>query len=130
MDKLKVLVIDDSPQIREFVTEYVLLPNGFEVDIATDGAEGLQKVLAGNPDLVLMDYEMPRMTGVEVLRNLRAQGSKVPVILMTSHGSEEVAIEVFRLGAKDYLIKPFAAQEMLETIEEVLAVIRDGLPNM
>jgi class 3 adenylate cyclase/FixJ family two-component response regulator len=123
-DKLKVLVIDDSPQIREFVTEYVLLPNGFEVDIAVDGAEGLRKVLASTPDLVLMDYEMPKMSGIEVLRNLRAQGNKVPVILMTSHGSEQVAIEVFRLGAKDYLIKPFAAQEMLDTIEEVLAVVR------
>jgi class 3 adenylate cyclase/DNA-binding response OmpR family regulator len=123
-DKLKVLVIDDSPQIREFLTEYILLPNGFEVDIAVNGAEGLQKVLASNPDLVLMDYEMPKMSGIEVLRNLRAQGSKVPVILMTSHGSEQVAIEVFRLGAKDYLIKPFAAQEMLDTIEEVLAVTR------
>ncbi|MBN1219263.1 MAG: response regulator [Anaerolineae bacterium] len=124
MNKLKVLVIDDSPQIREFVTEYILEPNGFEADIATNGAEGLEKVLASAPDLVLMDYEMPKMTGIEVLRNLRAKGSKVPVILMTSHGSEQVAIEVFRLGAKDYLIKPFAAQEMLETIEDVLAVTR------
>ncbi|MBN1995855.1 MAG: response regulator [Anaerolineae bacterium] len=124
MDKLKVLVVDDSPQIREFVIEYVLRPNGFEIDQATDGAEGLQKVLSGKPDLVLMDYEMPKMTGIEVLRNLRAQGCKVPVILMTSHGSEQVAVEVFRLGAKDYLVKPFAAQEMLDTIEEVLTVTR------
>lgn len=124
MDKLKVLVIDDSPQIREFVIEYILKPNGYDIDVATDGAMGLQKVLAGRPDLVLMDYEMPKMTGIEVLRQLRAQGNKVPVILMTSHGSEHVAVEVFRLGAKDYLIKPFSAQEMLDTIEEVLAVVR------
>jgi class 3 adenylate cyclase/FixJ family two-component response regulator len=124
MDKLHVLVIDDSPQIREFVVEYILKPNGFEVDIAVNGAEGLKKVLAVQPDLVLMDYEMPEMTGIEVLRNLRAQGNKVPVILMTSHGSENVAVEVFRLGAKDYLIKPFAANELLESINDVLAVTR------
>jgi class 3 adenylate cyclase/FixJ family two-component response regulator len=124
MDKLSVLVIDDSPQIREFVVEYILQPNGFEIDIAVNGAEGLKKVLATQPDLVLMDYEMPEMTGIEVLRNLRAQGNKVPVILMTSHGSENVAVEVFRLGAKDYLIKPFAANEMLESINDVLAVTR------
>jgi class 3 adenylate cyclase/DNA-binding response OmpR family regulator len=124
MDKLKVLVIDDSRQIREFVIEYVLEPNGFEIDVATNGAEGLEKVLSGAPDLVLMDYEMPEMTGIEVLRKLRAHGNKVPVILMTSHGSEQVAIEVFRLGAKDYLIKPFAAKELLDTIEDVLAVTR------
>ena len=124
MDKLSVLVIDDSPQIREFVVEYILKPNGFEVDVAKDGAEGLKKVLAAKPDLVLMDYEMPQMTGIEVLRNLRAQGNKVPVILMTSHGSENVAVEVFRLGAKEYLIKPFAAQELLDAINDVLAVTR------
>ncbi len=124
MDKLSVLVIDDSPQIRDFVTEYILKPNGFAVDIAVDGAEGLKKVLKSKPDLVLMDYEMPKMSGIEVLRNLRAQGNKVPVILMTSHGSENVAVEVFRLGAKDYLIKPFAAQELLDTIDDVLAVTR------
>jgi len=124
MDKLSVLVIDDSPQIREFVVEYILKPNGIEVDVAKDGAEGLKKVLASRPDLVLMDYEMPHMTGIEVLRNLRAQGNKVPVILMTSHGSENVAVEVFRLGAKEYLIKPFAAQELLDAINDVLAVTR------
>jgi class 3 adenylate cyclase/FixJ family two-component response regulator len=124
MDKLSVLVIDDSPQIREFVVEYILKPNGFDVDIAADGAAGLKKVLATRPDLVLMDYEMPHMTGIEVLRNLRAHGNKVPVILMTSHGSENVAVEVFRLGAKDYLVKPFAAKELLDAIDDVLAVTR------
>ena len=122
--KLRVLVVDDSAQIRDFVAEYVLKPNGFVVDMARDGAEGLQKALSTAPDLVLMDYEMPQLSGVEVLRQLRLNNCLVPVILMTSHGSEQVAVEVFRLGAKDYLIKPFAAQEMLDTIEEVLAVTR------
>ncbi len=117
-----MLVVDDSPQIREFVAEYILKPNGFQVDVAVDGSEGLQRALSGSPDLILMDYEMPHLNGLEVLRILRRSDSKVPVILMTSHGSEQVAVEVFRLGVQDYLIKPFTAETMLEVIENALSV--------
>jgi class 3 adenylate cyclase/DNA-binding response OmpR family regulator len=125
MEKLKALVIDDSKQVREFVIEYVLIPNGFAVDFATDGAKGLQKALTTQPDVILMDYEMPRMTGLEVLRHLRQRhGNKTPVILMTSHGSEQVAVEVFRLGVHDYITKPFDPQDMLAAIEDALIVTR------
>ncbi len=125
MDQLKVLVIDDSVQIRDFLIEYVLEPQGFQIDIAVNGAEGLQKALANPPDLILMDYEMPKMTGVEVLRSLRTEHkNKTPVILMTSHGSEQVAVEVFRLGVHDYVVKPFDPQDMLDAIENALSVTR------
>jgi class 3 adenylate cyclase/DNA-binding response OmpR family regulator len=125
MEKLKALVIDDSRQVREFVIEYVLIPNGFAVDFATDGARGLQKALTTTPDVILMDYEMPRMTGLEVLRDLRLKHeNKTPVILMTSHGSEQVAVEVFRLGVHDYITKPFDPQDMLNAIEDALLVTR------
>ena len=123
-NKLRVLVIDDSPQIREFVAEYILKPNGFQVDIAVDGSEGLQKALSNSPDLILMDYEMPRMNGPELLRILRQRSRKVPVILMTSHGSEEVVVEVFRLGVQDYITKPFTIDEMMGAIENALSVTR------
>lgn len=124
MDKLRVLVVDDSRQIREFVSEYILKPNGYGVDLATDGVIGLQKILADKPDLVLLDYEMPELTGLEVLNKLRDQKLKVPVILMTSHGSEQIAVEVFRLGVQNYVIKPFEAQAMLKAIEDALTVAR------
>lgn len=120
--KLRVLVIDDSQQIREFLTDYVLEPNDFLVEIAVDGLLGLKKALSNKPDLILMDYEMPHLNGLEVLKRLRQQNSKVPVILMTSHGSEQVAVEVFRLGVHDYIIKPFTAEQMLEAIENALSV--------
>ena len=84
MDKLRILIIDDSREIREFITDYVLNPQNFRVEIAVDGAEGLQKALNNRPDLILTDFEMPKMSGLEVLRSLRAQGNQVPVILMTS----------------------------------------------
>jgi len=124
MDKLRILIIDDSREIREFVTDYVLNPQNFQIETAVDGAEGLQKALTHKPDLILTDFEMPRMSGLELLRNLRAQGDQVPVILMTSHGSEQIAVEVFRLGVHDYIIKPFEPQKMLEAIEKALSVAR------
>lgn len=122
--KIRALVVDDSPQIREFVTEYILKPHGFLIDIAVDGSEGLQKALETRPDLILLDYELPSLTGIEVLRILRQSNSKIPVILMTSHGSEQVAVEVFRLGVHDYIMKPFTVEEMLEAIENALSVTR------
>ncbi len=125
MEKLRALVIDDSRQVRDFVIEYVLEPHGYDVDFAVNGAEGLQKILHRSPDVVLMDYEMPKMTGLEVLRRLRNKHkNNVPVILMTSHGSEQVAVEVFRLGVHDYIMKPFDPQEMLNAIENALYVTR------
>ena len=125
MEQLRALVIDDSRQVREFVIEYVLKPHGFEVDYATDGLAGLRKALDTAPDLILMDYEMPKMTGLEVLRSLRTEHEiKTPVILMTSHGSEQVAVEVFRLGVHDYIMKPFDPQDMIDAIEQALSVTR------
>jgi len=124
-DKLRALVIDDSKQVRDFVIEYVLEPHGFEVDVAVNGLDGLHKAINTAPDVILMDYEMPKMTGLEVLRDLRQKyRSTVPVILMTSHGSEQIAVEVFRLGVHDYIMKPFDPQHMLDAIENALSVTR------
>jgi len=121
---LRVLVVDDSREIREFVISFVLEPNGFDAVEAADGAEGVRKVLKGGIDLVLLDLEMPRMTGFEVLDALRARRSEVPVILMTSHGSEAIVVEVFRKGVRDYVIKPFTADEMLVTIQRALREVQ------
>jgi len=124
LSNIKVLVVDDSREMREFVVQYVLEPNDFDVVEAINGAEGVRKVLQGDIDLVLLDLEMPRMTGLEVIDALRARHCEVPVILMTSHGSETIAIEVFRKGVRDYIMKPFAADEMLAAIEQALKEVR------
>ena len=116
MSNIRVLVVDDSHDMREFVTQYVLEPNDFEAEEASDGAEGVRKVLRGDVDLVLLDLEMPKMNGFEVLDALSARKLGLPVVLMTSHGSEAIAVEMFRKGVRDYVIKPFTAEEMLETI--------------
>ncbi|MFN2269538.1 MAG: response regulator [Anaerolineae bacterium] len=124
MSSIRVLVVDDSHDMREFVIQYILEPNGFEAEGASDGAEGVRKVLKGDVDLVLLDLEMPKMNGFEVLDALSSRRLELPVILMTSHGSEAIAVEVFRKGVRDYVIKPFTAEEMLETIERSLIEVR------
>lgn len=124
MPDIRVLVADDSREIREFVIQCVLEPQGFEALEATDGVEALQKALEGDIDLMLLDFEMPKMTGLEVLDALRARRSQVPVILVTSHGSEAIAVEVFRKGVRDYVIKPFTADEMLAVVERALTEVR------
>jgi two-component system NtrC family sensor kinase len=116
----KVLVMDDRDDSLQFMTEYILKPNGYRCITAKDGETGLQRALNEDPDLIIMDQRMPRMTGLEVLGALRKTQAEVPVILMTFHGSEETAVQAFRLGAKDYIIKPFDTEEMLGAIDRAL----------
>jgi class 3 adenylate cyclase/DNA-binding response OmpR family regulator len=124
LSNIRVLVVDDSREMRDFVIQCVLESNGFEALEAADGAEAVRKALKGDVDLVLLDLEMPKMTGLDVLDALRARRLEVPVILMTSHGSEAIAVEVFRKGVRDYVIKPFTAEEMLAAIERAVREVR------
>ncbi len=119
-----ILIIDDGKDNREFLIEYVLKPNNFAHLEAGDGLEGLQMAFKHRPNLILLDYQMPRMNGRQVLEQLRERGMDVPVILMTFHGSEEVAVEVYRLGVRDYIKKPYYPEEMLAAIERGLAESR------
>lgn len=121
----RILVVDDSAEIRKFISESILKPNGFQVDIASDGAEGLRKALGTPaPDLIFLDYEMPKLSGIQVLEALREKRSDIPVILITSHGSEQIAVQAFQLGLRDYLIKPFTVEEMLNSISHALTKAR------
>jgi len=119
-----ILVVDDGKDNREFLAQHVLQPNGFQYLLAKDGAEGLQVALQERPDLILLDFQMPRLNGLQVLERLRQENVQIPVILMTLHGSEEIAINVYRLGVKDYVKKPYSIGEMLDAINRALSETR------
>lgn len=120
----KILIVDDREDNLQFLTEYVLASEGYSHIIAKDGTSALQKALTERPDLIIMDIRMPGMTGLEVLEQLNERKANIPVILMTFHGSEETAVQAFRLGAKDYVIKPFEMDEMHRAINRALTETR------
>jgi len=119
----KILIIDDNTTIRSFLSD-MLRPLGYAVSTASDGKRGLEKALAERPDLILLDFHLPRLSGIEVLEALQKDHRQVPVILMTGHGSESVAVQAFRLGVRDYLVKPFEPEQILEVIEKALTESR------
>lgn len=119
-----VLVVDDGKENCDFIVQYILEPNGYQALVARDGREGLDMIARYRPDLVLLDYQMPRMNGIDVLNAMDANGWNIPVILMTFYGSEEIAIEVFRLGVRDYVKKPFSVEEMIAAIERNMTEVR------
>ena len=116
----RVLIVDDSQEIRDFLSEYILKPKGFEVLIATNGLMGLEMAIAKEPDLMIVDQQMPRLTGLELLEKLKERGIEIPAILATAHGSEETAVNAFRLGIRDYVIKPFDADEISNSVDKAL----------
>ncbi|MCB8942262.1 MAG: response regulator [Ardenticatenaceae bacterium] len=116
----RVLVVDDSEEVRNFLIDYILKPKGFEVLIATNGQMGLEMAIAKEPDLMIVDQQMPRLTGLEVLQKLKERGVDIPAILATAHGSEDTAVAAFRLGIRDYIIKPFDADEIGESVDRAL----------
>jgi PAS domain S-box-containing protein len=125
MSREKILIVDDKPEVAEFCDEYLFRPHGYIPLIAYDGPQGLDMALREDPDLMILDFRLPKMSGLDVLRALRAKRMELPVIFTTAYGSQEDIAEAFRLGVKDYLTKPFDASEMLSMVRRVLAEKRE-----
>ncbi len=118
----KVLIIEDRREQIVFIANKLLKPEGWDVITARDGELGLRKATEEKPDLIITDLKLPKMHGLDVLEELNKRDIRIPTIVMTFHGSEETAIRAFRLGAIDYLIKPFQIEDMMSAIDRALQV--------
>lgn len=116
----KILLVDDAAATRDFIANNVLAPEGYEVITAASGTEGLQRVRDHHPDLIISDYLMPDITGLDFLQSLKQEGFNTPFILITAEGSEMIAVRALRLGVRDYLMKPFDIDELLNSIQNLL----------
>ena len=121
----RVLIIEDDPNVAEVVTRY-LEREGYVVEAADDGLEGLQRALSDPPDLVVLDLMLPALSGLEVCRQLRAK-APIPVIMLTARGEEVDRIAGLELGADDYVAKPFSPRELTARVKAVLRRAAGGL---
>ncbi|MFN8670541.1 MAG: response regulator transcription factor [Candidatus Sericytochromatia bacterium] len=117
----KILVIDDEEEISDFIKINLEL-SGYEVAIASDGAEGLAKAKNGNFDAIITDIMMPKLDGYTVCEQIRAYNNtkEIPIIMLSAKGALEDKVEGFNRGADDYLTKPFEPQELLVRLKSLL----------
>jgi two-component system response regulator MprA len=124
---VKILVVDDERAVRDALRRALEL-QGYEVDLAADGAEALARLEAdGHPDAVVLDILMPGIDGLEVCRRIRRGGDAVPVLMLTARDAVGDRVEGLDAGADDYLVKPFALEELLARVR---ALIRRGTPSV
>lgn len=118
----RILVVDDEPHIRR-VLSAILGNQGFEVDTACDGAEGLDSLRANTTDLVILDLMMPGASGLEILSVIRAseQHASTPVIILTAKGQDTDREAALAGGADDFMTKPFSPKKLVARIHEILA---------
>jgi DNA-binding response OmpR family regulator len=115
----KVLVIEDNANLAFGLTRS-LESEGYEVEAAEDGLRGFEMARGGNPDLVVLDLMLPGMDGYTILKRLRAEGKNMPVLILTARGEEADKVFGFRLGADDYVTKPFSLSELLARVQAIL----------
>ncbi|GIF36998.1 response regulator transcription factor [Actinoplanes xinjiangensis] len=116
---MRILVVEDDTAVRDSLAR-TLRFQGYQVDTAQDGLAALDVVRAGEPDAMVLDVSMPRMDGLETCRQLRAGGVVVPVLMLTARDSVGDRVAGLDAGADDYLVKPFALQELLARIRALL----------
>ncbi|MBS4070230.1 MAG: sigma-54-dependent Fis family transcriptional regulator, partial [Algoriphagus sp.] len=114
-----ILIIDDERAIRNVLKD-ILSNEGFKVEEAADGEEGLKKFQAGSFDVVLCDIKMPKLDGIEFLQKVMETGTDIPVIMISGHGNIETAVDAVKKGAFDYISKPPDLNRLLITIRNAM----------
>lgn len=115
----RILVVEDDPQVREALIR-ALRYEGYTVDSATDGGKALEAVAESPPDAIVLDVMMPFVDGLETCRRLRARGVTIPILILTALGEVADRVDGLDAGADDYMVKPFALEELLARIRALL----------
>jgi two-component system response regulator MprA len=115
----RVLVVDDEPPVRDAL-ERALSLEGYEVEVAADGLEALKQVAAEEPDAIVLDVLMPGFDGLETCRRLRSEGYALPVLMLTARDAVSDRVDGLDAGADDYLVKPFALEELLARLRALM----------
>lgn len=116
---MKILVVDDDLELLSLIA-FALRQAGYLVLEASDGPAGLRAFETEEPDLIILDYNLPRMNGLEILRRIRAAGSEVPIMMLTVRSGEEDQVEALDRGADDYLTKPFSPRTLQARVRALL----------
>jgi DNA-binding NtrC family response regulator len=125
MEKKKALVIDDEQIVLESVSA-LLTDEGFEVDVSLDGRQGLDWAIERNYDVVLTDIRMPDIGGMKVLRDVKRINPRLPVIMITGYASIESAVQAMKLGAAEYIEKPFEPEQLLDAVSRALGISKEA----
>ena len=126
----RILVVEDNPDLAYGLRNNLEI-EGYQVEVVEDGTEGLARARTGLPDLIILDLMLPGLDGYRVLRALRDEGRRMPVLILTARGEEADKVRGLRLGADDYVTKPFGVLELLARVEALLrrvAPAGDGAP--
>lgn len=124
--RISILIVEDEEAIRAGLLD-VFVFHGYDVDSAAAGPEGLSKALTGKFDLILLDIMLPGLDGYEICNRIRDQDRNQPIIMLTAKTSDEEIIQGLKLGADDYVAKPFSIQQLLLRVEAVLRRSRIGI---
>jgi two-component system, OmpR family, response regulator MprA len=119
MVRMRILVVDDEPAVREALRRALQL-EGYDVELAGDGVEALERLAANGVDAVLLDVMMPRLDGLETCRRLRRDGNALPVLMLTARDAVSDRVAGLDAGADDYVVKPFALEELLARLRALL----------
>ncbi|MEM9914651.1 MAG: response regulator [Planctomycetota bacterium] len=120
---MKVLLVDDSKTMRN-IQRGILTQLGYEqIEEAVDGQDALDKVTAFDPELILLDWNMPNMDGITFIKEYRGSGAKVPVIMVTTEAEKSRVVEAIKAGVNNYVVKPFTPNVLGERIQETLSRI-------
>jgi two-component system NtrC family sensor kinase len=120
----RILVADEDPDVLDLVARQALEPLGYKTALASDGPKTIQQIGVFHPDILLASLTLPGLTAKEILVALRSQGLPVQVIVTAPEGQERLALQAFRLGARDYLTKPLREAEVVSAVERALSEVR------